>query len=257
MKTKIRKAVFSGGWYNSNEQELTEEIEIYLKKADKIYDNVKAILVPHAGYMFSGQVAAYSFKQISSNIKKVFIIGTSHRYYLQGICVGDYDELETPLGNIRVSPIVKELLKEKHFSFIPEADNNEHSIEIELPFLKYILNDFEIIPMLAGAINPTEFAEVLEKYLDKDSIIVISADLSHFHTYDEAKKLDMFTLNAIKSLETEKISEAEIDSPYAVAGILELSKKRKWKPELLLYKNSGDVTGDYSRVVGYASVIFY
>jgi len=257
MKEKIRKAVFSGGWYNGNANELTAEISEYLNKAQYINKNVHAIIVPHAGYMFSGQVAAHSYKQIAPDTKKVFVLGTSHRYYLQGVCVGDYDSLETPLGNIKVSEDVKNILKEKHFTFIPDADKNEHSIEIELPFLKHVLGDFEIIPMLVGAINYKELAGVLSKFSDDKTLIVVSVDLSHFHPYKEAKKLDEFTISAITSLDTEKISDAEIDSPYAVLGVIELAKQKNWNVKLLEYKNSGDITGDLSRVVGYASIVFY
>lgn len=257
MKEKIRKAVFSGGWYNGNSKELAAEIKEYLDKVNSINKNVRAIIVPHAGYMFSGQVAAHSYKQIPSDTKKVFVLGTSHRYYLQGVCAGDYDYLETPLGNVRVSEDVKNILKEKHFTFIPEADKNEHSIEIELPFLKYILGDFEIIPLLVGAINYRELAGVLSKFTDDNSLIVVSVDLSHFHSYNEAKRLDEFTINAITSLDTDKISDAEIDSPYAVLGVMELARQKNWNVKLLEYKNSGDVTGDLSRVVGYASIVFY
>jgi hypothetical protein len=257
MKEKIRKAVFSGGWYNSNSKELTAEIKDYLEKAKYINKNVRAVIVPHAGYMFSGQVAAHSYKQIPPDTNKVFVLGTSHRYYLRGVCAGDYDFLETPLGNVKVSPVVKDILKEKHFTFIPEADKNEHSIEIELPFLKYILNEFEIIPLLVGAINYKELAGVLSKFSDDKSVIVVSVDLSHFHSYNEAKKLDEFTINAITSLDTDKISDAEIDSPYAVLGVMELAKQKNWNAELLEYKNSGDVTGDLSRVVGYAAIAFF
>ncbi|MBN1633190.1 MAG: AmmeMemoRadiSam system protein B [Ignavibacteria bacterium] len=257
MKEKIRKAVFSGGWYNGNPKELTAEIKEYLDQAKHINKNVRAVIVPHAGYMFSGQVAAHSYKQISPDTKKVFVLGTSHRYYLQGVCVGDYDYLETPLGRIKVSKDVKIILKEKHFSFIPEADKNEHSIEIELPFLKHILVDFEIIPLLVGSINYKELAGVIGNYIDDKTVIVVSVDLSHFHSYHEAKRLDEFTINAITSLNTDKIPDAEIDSPYAVLGVMELAKLNNWNVKLLEYKNSGDITGDLSRVVGYASIAFF
>lgn len=257
MKEKIRKAIFSGGWYNANPKELSAEIKDYIENVKDVKKNVRAVIVPHAGYMFSGQVAAHSFKQIPADTKKVFVLGTSHRYYLQGVCVSDYEYLETPLGSIKVSGEVKNLLREKHFSFIPEADRNEHSIEIELPFLKYVLGNFEIIPLLVGAINHIELADILDKYIDENSVIVISVDLSHFHSYPEAKQLDSFTIKAITSLDTDKIINAEIDSPYAVLGVMELAKRKNWTVELLDYKNSGDITGDLKRVVGYASIIFY
>lgn len=257
MKQKIRKAFCAGTWYESNPYELTEEIGLYLENVKNINKQVKAVIVPHAGYIYSGQVAAHSFKQIPTTTQKIIIMGTMHHYYMKGVCALDYDYLETPLGNIKVSNDVKELIQKGIAEFVPEADFNEHSIEIELPFLKFCLKDFEIVPLLIGNVDSKWLASELINYINKDTVIVVSVDLSHFYSYEEARKLDQLTIDTILKLNDKNIPDLEIDSPYAVMTLINICKSLKWKPELLQYKNSGDVTGDKSRVVGYASIIFY
>jgi AmmeMemoRadiSam system protein B/AmmeMemoRadiSam system protein A len=257
MKQIIRKPYCAGTWYSSNANELRNELKKYLENTGAVNNKaVKAIIVPHAGYMYSGQVAAYAFKSVPENIKEVIILGTAHHYYLKGVAASDYDNFETPLGKIPVSKRNKSFKSEKNISVIPEADTNEHSIEIELPFLQCVLKDFSIIPLYVGKIDYKEFSSILEKYLSDKTLIVVSVDLSHFHNYDKAVTLDKYTTTSIEELDSEKIKEAEIDSPYAVMALLELAKKLNWKPELLKYANSGDVTGDKSRVVGYSAFIF-
>jgi len=218
---------------------------------------VKAIIVPHAGYMFSGQTAAYAFKQISISTKKVIILGTAHRYALKGACVIDYDYYDSPLGKVKVSEEVKQFLTEKNVFSITEADTEEHSIEIEIPFLQKVLTDFEILPVIVGKVDPIEFSKLLEKYNTDDSVIVTSVDLSHFHKYNDAVKYDRYSINCVLELNSEGIRKAEIDSPYAVAALIEFAKRKKWKTKLLDYKNSGDIISDRSSVVGYSAIVFY
>ncbi|MCX7834082.1 MAG: AmmeMemoRadiSam system protein B [Ignavibacteria bacterium] len=257
MKSSIRKAICAGSWYERDPYELQEELRLYLKNVKYLGKTVKAVIVPHAGYMYSGQVAAYSFKQLPAVTKKIIIMGTMHHYYMKGVCALDYEYLETPLGNIKVSNDVKDLISKGIAEFVPEADTYEHSIEIELPFLKYCLKDFEIVPLLVGDVDSKWLANKLISYIDKNTVVVVSVDLSHFYTYNEAIKLDKKTIDTIISLDESSVPELEIDSPYAVMTLINICKILKWTPELLIYKNSGDISGDKNRVVGYASIIFY
>jgi len=254
---KIRKPVFSGTWYSDNSQNLSKEIDGYLSKVEYKNLDVKAVIVPHAGYMFSGQTAAYSFKQINKNTKEVFILGTAHRYALRGSCAIDFDYYNSPLGKVKVSDKIKNILTEKNIFNISKADNNEHSIEIEIPFLQRVLDDFEIIPIIVGETDYIEFANILEKYFTDFSTIVGSVDLSHFHPYNDAKKLDGYSINSILNLDANAIKKAEIDSPHAVMSLIELAKRKNWKTKLLDYKNSGDIIVEKNSVVGYSSIIFY
>jgi MEMO1 family protein len=255
--SKFRKSSCAGSWYDDNPIALKKEINKYLENVKNENFNVKAVIAPHAGYMYSGQVAAYSFRQLKKNTRKVIILGTAHRYPLKGACVMDYDFYETPFGTVKLCACIPEILKEKNFSEVPEADDNEHSIEIEIPFLQQVLDEYCLIPIIVGSVDTDYFAGMLEKYYDDDTVIVASVDLSHFHKYDSAVKLDEYSIDSILTLNHNNIKSAEIDSPYAIMSLLKLAKKKKWKAKLLCYKNSGDITSDKRSVVGYASIIFY
>ena len=252
-----RKPKFAGSWYSNDPKSLSAEIDGYLSDSEYLNLNVRAIIVPHAGYMFSGRTAAHAFRQLNADTRKVIVLGTAHRYPLKGACVIDYDYYDSPLGKVKVSDDVKNFLKEKNVFRIKEADTDEHSIEIEIPFLQRALKDFEILPVIAGRTDAREFSELIEKYYTEKTVIVISVDLSHFHGYNEAVKLDNFSIRSVLELNSENIKKAEIDSPYAVEAVIELAKRRRWKTKLLDYKNSGDIIHDRSSVVGYSAIIFY
>lgn len=254
---KIRKPYCAGTWYSDDPAELAVELDGYLNNVEKENLNVKAIIVPHAGYIYSGQTAAHSFKQLNDETEKVFVLGTAHRFPLKGASILDYDYYNSPLGKVKVSGDVKNMLKEKCVVSIYEADYEEHSIEIEIPFLQRVLGEFEIVPIIVGRVDSNMFSEVLEKYFSEKSVIVTSVDLSHFHSYNEAKRLDNYSIECILNLNSDGIDNAEIDSPYAIKALLEFAKRKNWKVKLLDYKNSGDITRDKSRVVGYSAIVFY
>ena len=257
MGGRIRKPYCSGTWYSDNPKILSNQIDEYLNnvKAEKL--DVKAVIAPHAGYDYSGAVAAHSFKQLLPKTEKVIVLGTAHRFPLKGANVLDFDFYSSPLGTVKVSEEIKNILKESNIVSIEEADYGEHSIEIEIPFLQRVLKDFSLIPIIVGKVNVLEFSNLLEKYYDDNTSIVASVDLSHFHIYDEAKKLDDYSIQCILDLNSEGLKKAEIDSPYAIMALIELAKRKNWKVKLLDYKNSGDVIPDKASVVGYSSIIFY
>ncbi len=249
---KIRPSCCAGTWYNENKEELKKEIDDYLKNAKDEGLNVKAIIVPHAGYAYSGQVAAHGLKQIK-DAKRVIVLGTPHTYPLDGVSMLDVDYYETPLGKVKLCNVKRD----ESIQNIPEAHREEHSIELELPFLQETLKDFCIVPIIVGRTDPIEFKEYLEDIYNEDTAIVVSVDLSHFHNYTTAKRLDNNTINSILNLESERIEDDEVDSPYAVMSVIELAKTKGWKTKLLEYKNSGDITGDKTSVVGYSAIAFY
>lgn len=257
MSKKIRKPYCAGSWYPGNKLELAETIDKFLLKVPKERFYPKAIIVPHAGYAFSGQTAAYSFRQLNRDTKEVIILGTAHRYYLIGASFTNYDYYETPLGLVKVTDKNGAIPKEDVIVSVKEADYQEHSIELEIPFLQRTLNRFSIIPIIVGKVDPKAFLDFLEKYSSGGEVIVVSVDLSHFHSYEEAKKLDQYSINCILNLDDKGIDKAEIDSPFAVKSLLMLAKKRDWKTKLLDYKNSGDIISNRSSVVGYAAIAFY
>ncbi len=257
-KMKIRKSACSGTWFSSNRDELAGQVDSLLRSSSENgQGRLKAIIVPHAGYAYSGSVAAKAFSQVPKTTKKIMILGTAHHYPLGGASVDDVDCYETPLGMVKLAEEARKLLQEKNVSSVEEATGEEHSIEIELPFLQRLLPDFAIIPVVVGKVSPERFSGIIEKYADDKTLIVISVDLSHFHSQETANRLDNETIRNILSLDSSGIMECEVDSPYALAAFLHLAKGKGWTARLLDYKTSGDVTGNHDEVVGYGSFAFY
>lgn len=256
----IRKPVFAGTWYPSDARELKNTINLYIYNSKNINFNgeIKALIVPHAGYAYSGQIAGDGFRQLQNReYKNIFILGTSHRYYLTNVSASNFEYFSTPLGEIKVSKKSREMEeKEEIISIIEEAHKQEHSIEVELPFLQEVLEDFQIIPLIVGESNSNELKEVLTKYLGEEDLIVVSADLSHYHEYNQALITDAYTIKNILELNSEEVLNSEIDSPWGVASLLEIAKEKSWKPYLIAYANSGDITGNKTSVVGYGAIVF-
>ena len=269
----IRKPAVAGAFYPADKAELTEQVDGFLANAKKtdINGRILAIIVPHAGYVYSGQIAAYSFKQLEgTDFKKIIIISPSHYVNFDGISVYNKGSFETPLGLIKIDEELanKIIQKNKRFIFYPQAHQKEHAIEVELPFLQRVYKgkDFRIVPIAMGAPSsddPRILSDALYDVVDKDTLLVISVDLSHYYPYDKAVELDTGGLNAIEALDAgdlvQKIDSGstEIDAPVAVVGAILFANRCGAKAELIKYANSGDTAGDKSRVVGYSSILIY
>ncbi|MFH0978410.1 MAG: AmmeMemoRadiSam system protein B [Candidatus Woesearchaeota archaeon] len=245
-----RLPAVAGSWYPGDRNTLNKTVSDYLSKADNLgLGTVKAIIVPHAGYEYSGQVAAFAFKQLANDYDNVIVLGTSHHFPLVGASTVNYTYYNTPLGNLKVNQIPGIPVRN-------DVDKPEHSIEMELPFLQTILGSFELAPVIVGRVQPVDFVKTLEANIDERALLVVSVDMSHYHPYEEALKLDNSTINNILSLNANDIFSNEIDSPWAVSTLLLLAKENGWTPHLAKYANSGDVTGDRSSVVGYSAIVF-
>ncbi len=256
-KLVVRASSIAGTWYPGTREALLSFLNSTLDTKQKKLYNLKAIIVPHAGYRFSGAVAARGFSFVPSTYKKVIVLGLSHHYLFNGLSVFNGTHYETPLGLVKLSDEIAELLNEPGVSYQKEAHIKEHSIEIELPFLQYILGDFELVPMLTSKTDPKQLADLLSKYTDGTTLIVVSTDLSHYHPYGEAIRIDNKTIRAILNLNiTDFITHGEACNKLGVLGLLYLAKQKAWKPLLLQYENSGDTAGDKSRVVGYTAIAF-
>jgi MEMO1 family protein len=251
----IQRAAVAGQWYPNDEVMLNAIVTSYLNGSGKsISGSVKAVIVPHAGYEYSGKVAAAAFRQVGS-YENVFLLGPSHYYPLEGMAVLNATHYETPLGLMKISEVENKLLAEGA-SINKDAFSKEHSLEAEIPFLQTVTPKSELVPILIGQIDSEKLKNVLEKYLGGNDLIVVSADLSHFHNDSSARELDKYSIDSIMQLDENKIMQAEIDASFAVAALLQLAKERGWQPVLLNYSNSGEVTGDKSSVVGYAAIVF-
>lgn len=245
----MRKAAVAGAFYPTSVVEIKEMLAEFMENVpeQKIDGELKAVIVPHAGWIYSGQVAAYAYDLVKkSGKKKIVLIGPSHNVYMDEVAADQNEEWETPLGKVKIM--------ENKFPKMEEAHAMEHCLEVQVPFLQFLLKDFEILPLLAGAIEYKRVAELLKEVLDDDTLLIISSDLSHFYTYENANKLDEGTNKAILDLDPEKVGEACGKIP--IQAVIELAKELGWRVKHLIYKNSGDITEDKHRVVGYSSFAF-
>ena len=256
----IRKAVVSGSFYPIKKEEILEYINKFnsIKTNIEKFENIKAIIVPHAGYIYSGFTAnlAYSLCK-NKNIKRVVVLGPSHRVYLKGASVALYDEYETPLGNLKIDKEFSLKLIDKYdfLNFNIECEF-EHSTETQMPFIKHYFNNIEIVEIVYGSIEFEDLTKVIDEILaDEENFVVISTDLSHFYTLEEANEKDNICLNAIKKRNLELFDYCEACGKIGVKAIIDWTIKNNFETKILNYCTSADVTKDKSRVVGYTSVI--
>lgn len=273
---ETKKADLAGTWYPSSSKRLTAMLEGYINNAklDKVPPNIVAIIAPHAGYIYSGPVAAYAFKAVSNlDIDTVIVVGFSHRRYYDAISVYDRGIFETPLGHLKVDrELAKRLiLSHEKLYFDTASFTNENSIEMELPFIRYIFQDkdIKIVPIAMG-VQSYENAKVLGNSLyeilkDKDKYLLIaSTDMSHYHTYGEANTIDGLAIETLKKFDPKELFDkaslrkCEFCGVGAVIATMIAAKKLGADSiEVLKYANSGDTAGRKDNVVGYLSAAMY
>ncbi len=257
----VRKSVLAGYWYPKEEKDLKNLIDSFLIDSMNDKRDLKALVVPHAGYKYSGSVAGEGFSRINKCYNKVFVLGSSHKKAFDGLSVPDYSYYETPLGKIALDDLCYQIKEEnKIVKTINQAHLSEHSIEIQLPFIIRLFErnncDSKIVPLLFGRVNTDISSKIIQNYLDDNSLLIVSADLSHFLTDDEARKIDNKTIESILSL-NEINRENSTCNPYGINTLIKIANNLNWKPELIKYQNSSKITNDESRVVGYTSIAFY
>lgn len=268
----IRKSVIAGSWYPGNPSVLKKDIERYFNAVSgpDVQGDVVGLIAPHAGYVYSGQVAAYAYRLIrGKQYDAVIIVGPSHRVAFHGVSVFSRGGYETPLGMVPVAEDLAEKIKAAStvVADIPATHLQEHSLEIQLPFLQVALNDFSFVPLMMGDQNANtckELARAIYASAQGRKILIVgSSDLSHFYHDNKAKKIDAVALayvqkgdadGLLQGLENGDV-EACGGGPMAVVMMAARMMKAD-KAHLLKYANSGDVTGDKSSVVGYAAAVF-
>jgi len=270
---KLRKSILAGSWYPGDPSILRSDIIRYIQNApdQESAGDVVSIIVPHAGYIYSGQVAAHAYKLIQrKKYDAVILIGPSHRVAFGGVSIYSEGAFATPLGRVLVHETLAGELKRLTRIIIdfPDAHAQEHSLEIQIPFLQVTLGDFLLVPLVMGdqsAATCHELADVIYQVAkDRHVLIVASSDLSHFHDHKKARQLDGIVLKNIQEGDFEGLlenlahdkTEACGGGPMAVA-MMAAHKLGACHSLLLKYANSGDVTGDKSSVVGYTSAVYY
>ena len=256
----IRKAVVSGSFYPDTKEEILKYINHFnsIGVNIKTFEDIKAIIVPHAGYIYSGFTANLAYKLASKKeIKRVIVIGPSHRVYLKGASVAIYDEYETPLGNLKMDKEFSQNLIDKYdfLDFNVECEF-EHSTETQAPFIKHYFENVDLVEIIYGKIDYKELSKVIDEVLShSDNFVVISTDLSHFYTLEEAQKLDDICLEAIDKKDLKMFDYCEACGKEGIKAIIDWAIKNDFDTKVLNYCTSADVTKDKSRVVGYTTTL--
>jgi AmmeMemoRadiSam system protein B/AmmeMemoRadiSam system protein A len=268
----VKDPAVAGTFYPADKKSLQNTVDTFLTKAEKAPGTGKLMVLisPHAGYMYSGQVAAYGYKQIQGgDIKKVILIGPSHQVGFKGASIYTKGSFKTPLGDVKINEkIAEDLLNETaDVRVYPEAFEKEHSLEVQLPFLQRVLKDFTIVPILIGSPTKKTFEHLVSKLtdiIDEKTLLVASTDLSHHHDYSAAKEMDSKVISAIERLSITDIIEllgtgkSEMCGGFPVVIVMEVARRSGANLGVVFRRaNSGDVTGEKDKVVGYASIGLY
>lgn len=262
--SEIRPAAVAGSFYPADAQHLRSEIARCLaghQVNPTRNDKLKALIVPHAGTIYSGTTAGAAYAQLAplrAKIRRVVLLGPCHRVAVHGLAVPSVASFATPLGNIPLDrTAIDALLELPQIVVSDTAHAQEHALEVQLPFLQSVLDSFTLVPLAVGAAATQEVAEVLERlWGGAETLILISSDLSHFHTYQEARRIDDASVAQILAL-TPLASHQQACGALPINGLLEVARRRGLQIEKLAQCNSGDTAGDLDRVVGYCAFALY
>jgi AmmeMemoRadiSam system protein B len=266
-KKMVRRAGNLGAFYPAGCSEISQMIEHWnsildeaIKEKEVLQQRPRAIIAPHAGYIYSGFTANIAHRLLgNTKAKRVIVIGPSHHVYFEGISGSMMDEYQTPCGTL---PIDKEYLEKlaAHYPtiYVPEAHNKEHSTETQMPFIEHYLPNAKVIELIYGKVDYRKLVPLIVELLqDPENVVVISSDLSHFYTLDQEKKLDSICLEGVAKESNEILERGcEACGIIGIEAMIEAAKKVGLKSELLDYRTSADASGDTNRVVGYMSAIF-
>ena len=263
----VRPPAVASLFYPGEAAELKQNLREMLDEASEAEDpnedlpagqHLRALIVPHAGYVYSGTTAALAYHLLRKNrddFHRILLLGPAHRVWLEGIAFPGTDAFETPLGRIPLAKQqIRELLRFPEVQLRDDAHQDEHCLEVQLPFLQEILNEFELLPAVVGELSPDSLSGLLDNLLeDPQNLLLLSTDLSHFHSYSEAQAIDQKTAEAIESSEDEKILPEQACGAHPLRGLLRHARIQGWKIQRLGLCNSGDTAGSKDRVVGYGA----
>ncbi|MDH4192374.1 MAG: AmmeMemoRadiSam system protein B [Betaproteobacteria bacterium] len=258
--TSIRPAAVAGAFYPGSAPELAAELGALLRRSEVGEPRLgwpKALIVPHAGYVYSGPVAARAYRELENargTVRRVVLLGPVHRVPIRGIALPGADAFATPLGRITIDAEASRVVSDLAQVLTHRAAHAyEHSLEVQLPFLQRLLGEFSLVPLAVGTASAQEVAEVIERlWGGPETIIVVSTDLSHYHGYDEARRIDAATISRIAALAADLVHEQACGAT-PLNGLLLAASRRGLTVRLLAACNSGDTAGDRDRVVGYSA----
>jgi AmmeMemoRadiSam system protein B len=257
----VRPPAVAGLFYPGEPAELRSMVDGFLRNETADRPAPKAVIAPHAGYVYSGPIAGSAFSALAAaagSVRRVILVGPAHFVAIRGLALPGHSRFATPLGEVRIEPAgAQAALRLPQVRVVPDAHAREHSLEVELPFLQALLGEFEVVPLVAGEAGGDEVAEVLERlWGGPETLIVISSDLSHYLPYEAAQRVDRETADEILALGG-PLHSRQACGAVPINGLLEAARRRDLVPELLDLRNSGDTAGDASRVVGYGAFAFH
>ncbi len=259
----VRQPAVAGAFYPGDKEKLRGMIAGFLAET-AVSDPIlpKAIIAPHAGYIYSGSIAAAAYAHLRGQagvIRRVVLLGPAHRVFVRGLTASSADAFVTPLGEVLVDrTAVQSILDLPQVQLRDDAHALEHSLEVHLPFLQTLLDDFAIVPLAVGDVAPAEVSQVLERlWGGPETLILISSDLSHFLDYETARQLDRQTAQAINQFRPEKIGRDQACGRIPIQGLLNAAKSRHLRVDLVDLRSSGDTAGSRDRVVGYGAWVFH
>lgn len=257
----------AGSFYPAKPSEIIQTIDHFntvLEAYPDVFERFntllgRAVIVPHAGWIYSGFTANIAFLVLArTKPKTVVVIGPSHRVGFDGVSIADMDTYQTPLGELPINRDLVHTLRQ-HFSLpcFPQA-HQEHSTEVQMPFIKHYMSDVTVVELVYAYAESSQISPIIDYVLNlPDTVVVISTDLSHYYSLNEAKKLDSICLEAIRTENVQELHQGcEACGMIGVEAMLNVAKKRNMESILLDYRTSADASGDSSRVVGYASALF-
>lgn len=261
---RIRPPAQAGRFYPGMPHMLEQEVCHMLAAARPPRLRPKAMILPHAGYPYSGPIAATGYRLFQDEaaeggmIERILLLGPAHYVPVRGLAASGADAFATPLGEVRLDRrAIETLLELPQVQLNDAAHAPEHSLEVHLPFLQVALGRFALVPLVVGQATPLQVAEVIERLWDGAATrVIVSSDLSHFHDYATARALDRATAERILRLEGESLDGEDACGCRPISGLLEVARRRGLRPHLLDLRNSGDTAGDPSRVVGYGAFAF-
>ena len=257
--TTVRQPAMANAFYSGDAVKLKKQISFFLQHSNNTDYKSRAVIVPHAGYVYSGQLACESINQLDKNVKNIFIFAPSHNAYFDGIAISSFDEWKTPIGNIGLNKtITEELIKNYGTNYNDNAHSLEHSIEVQIPFIQCIFDNVKIIPILISNQTSDLITNIIQNYWqNRENAFIISSDLSHYLTDKNAKKLDNITAQMIEEVNFNGISHDQACGITGIIGLAHFSKNNSYSLIRLNMTNSGSITEDKSSVVGYGTWFLY
>lgn len=260
IEQRVKEPTLAGTFYTNNKEDLSDQMEYFAAESKNYYNTpTRAVIVPHAGLVFSGRVAYEGINQLDKNIKNLFIIAPSHKVAFDGIAVSSYNALKTPIGQSYIHhDLTQELMDKFGAKVNDETFDSEHSLEVELPIIQSIFKHANIIPIMVGKDSPAIIDQIISEYYpDEKNGFIISSDLSHFLTDEEARKMDAETAKMIESGDIRQFRYEQACGAIGIAGLVSYANKNNYSLIRIDMTNSSEASEDKSRVVGYGSWFLY